>query len=102
MILTHCASCLMSMPPLDTHVLFALVANFYYISQLVEIFDSVIHGLGVFTTGLISWGFLLRGFVRSRFSFSSFIQLNGACTHIERIEMLFWKCVHTYICTYML
>ena len=63
MILTHCASCLMSMPPLDTHVLFALVANFYYISQLVEIFDSVIHGLGVFTTGLISWGFLLRGFV---------------------------------------
>ena len=76
-------------------MLFALVvANFYYISQLVEIFDSVIHGLGVFTTGLISWGFLLRGFVLG----FPFLQLNGA--YIERIEMLFWKCVHTY--TYIL
>ena len=82
----------MSMPPLDTHVLFALVANFYYISQLVEIFDSVIHGLGVFTTGLISWGFLLRGFVLG-FPFLRFsIEW---CIRIERIEMLFWKCVHT-------
>ena len=83
------------MPPLDTHVLFALVvANFYYISQLVEIFDSVIHGLGVFTTGLISWGFLLRGFV---LGFLRFIQLNGAYAHRKNRNAILEVCTYVYI-----